>query len=60
MAGLIGYEMKKLFSRRIVPFLLLALFVFNGLMVIPNLAALLILCPVLFAMHREDRRPGKD
>ena len=33
MAGLIGYEMKKLFSRRIVPFLLLALFVFNGLMV---------------------------
>lgn len=34
--------------------------VFNGLMVIPNLAALLILCPVLFAMHREDRRPGKD
>lgn len=34
--------------------------VFNGLMVIPNLAALLILCPVLFAMRREDRRPGKD
>ena len=34
MAGLIGYEMKKLFSRRIVPFLLLALFVFNGLMVV--------------------------
>ena len=28
----------------------------NGLMVIPNLAALLILCPVVFAMHREDRR----
>lgn len=34
--------------------------VFNGLMVIPNLAALLILCPGLFAMRREDRRPGKD
>lgn len=28
----------------------------NGLMVIPNLAALLILCPVVFVMHREDRR----
>lgn len=27
----------------------------NGLMVIPNLAALLILCPVVMAMHREDR-----
>ena len=30
--------------------------VFNGLMVIPNLAALLLLCPVVLAMHREDRR----
>lgn len=30
--------------------------VFNGLMVIPNLAALLILFPVVFAMHREDGR----
>ena len=28
----------------------------NGLMVIPNLAALLLLCPVVFAMHREDRK----
>ncbi len=28
--------------------------VFNGLMVIPNLAALLLLCPVIFAMSRED------
>ncbi len=36
--------------------------VLNGLMVIPNLAALLILCPVVFAMHREDRlgRPPKN
>ena len=28
----------------------------NGLMVIPNLAALLLLCPVVFAIHREDRK----
>lgn len=29
--------------------------VFNGLMVIPNLAALVLLCPVVFAMSREDK-----
>ncbi len=33
MAGLLYYEMKKLFSRRMLPLLLLALFLFNGLMV---------------------------
>ena len=28
--------------------------VFNGLMVIPNLTALVLLCPLVFAMNRED------
>lgn len=33
--------------------------VFNGLMVIPNLTALVLLCPMVFAMNREDTGRGR-